>query len=141
MSGRHRSACPINLSLEVIGDRWTLLIIRDMAFAGKRHFREFLKGEEGISSRTLAERLQSLQDEGILTRDEDPEHKLKMVYRLTPAGIDLLPILVELGNWGSRHRPADPALGAVAAELAAGGANAMARKKRQLAKDNEAGRG
>lgn len=135
MSGKHRSACPINLSLEVIGDRWSLLIIRDMAFAGKRHFREFLRGNEGISSRTLAERLQSLQDEGIVTRHEDPEHKLKMVYRLTPAGIDLLPILVELGNWGSRYRQADPALGAVAAELSAGGAEAVARKKRELAEE------
>lgn len=132
MSGKYRSACPVNLSLEVIGDRWTLLIIRDMAFAGKRHFREFLKGEEGISSRTLAERLQTLQDEGIVTREEDPEHKLKLVYRLTPAGIDLLPILVELGRWGSQYRPADPTLGVIVNELALGGTEAMERKKRQL---------
>ncbi|TIS01298.1 MAG: helix-turn-helix transcriptional regulator, partial [Mesorhizobium sp.] len=93
MSTKERSGCPISLSLELIGDRWTLLIIRDLAFAGKRHFREFLQSDEGISSRTLAERLQTLVDKGVLTRSDDPTHRLKAIYRLTEAGIDLLPIL------------------------------------------------
>ncbi|MDF0663590.1 MULTISPECIES: helix-turn-helix domain-containing protein [unclassified Rhizobium] len=133
MSGKEKSNCPINLSLELIGDRWTLLIIRDMVFAGKRHFREFLQSDEGISSRTLADRLQILQDEGIVTRHDDPSHKLKTIYRLTQAGIDLLPVLVSLGVWGKRYRAGDPELGAVAEELAAGGAEAILRMKRQLA--------
>ena len=64
MTSKGRSGCPISLSLELLGDRWTLLIIRDLAFAGKRHFREFLQSDEGISSRTLAERLQTLVDFG-----------------------------------------------------------------------------
>jgi DNA-binding HxlR family transcriptional regulator len=132
MSGKEKSNCPINLSLEVIGDRWTLLIIRDMMFAGKKHFREFLQSDEGISSRTLADRLQVLLEEGIVTRHDDPSHKLKTIYRLTQAGIDLLPVLVELGCWGNRYRAADPELGAVAGELAAGGHEAIARMKRQL---------
>ncbi len=131
MSGKEKSNCPINLSLEVIGDRWTLLIIRDMLFAGKKHFREFLQSDEGISSRTLSDRLQSLQEEGIVTRHDDPGHKLKAVYCLTQAGLDLLPILVNLGVWGNRYRTADPALGAVAEELAAGGSEAIARMKRR----------
>jgi DNA-binding HxlR family transcriptional regulator len=136
MSSLRRSGCPINLSLELLGDRWTLMIIRDMAFAGHRHFREFLQSGEGISSRTLAERLQRLQDEGVLTRRDDPRHKLKAIYSLTEAGLDLLPLLVELGVWGSRHRPADPELAAAAERLAAGGPEAMADLKRRLAAEH-----
>lgn len=135
MSGKEKSNCPINLSLEVIGDRWTLLIIRDMMFAGKKHFREFLQSDEGVSSRTLADRLQTLQSDGVVTRHDDPNHKLKAVYRLTKAGIDLLPLLVELGVWGNRHRAADPELGAVAEELATGGPEAIGRMKRRLASE------
>jgi DNA-binding HxlR family transcriptional regulator len=126
MSGKEKSNCPINLSLEVIGDRWTLLILRDMMFAGKKHFREFLQSDEGVSSRTLADRLQTLQAEGLVTRHDDPGHKLKAVYRLTQAGVDLLPVLVNLGVWGNRYRAADPKLGAMAEELAAGGPEAIA---------------
>jgi DNA-binding HxlR family transcriptional regulator len=132
MAGKEKSSCPINLSLEVIGDRWTLLILRDMVFAGKKHFREFLQSDEGISSRTLADRLQTLQEEGIVTRHDDPRHKLKAVYRLTQAGIDLLPVLVGLGSWGSHYRSADPQLAAIAEELAAGGPEAIARMKIRL---------
>lgn len=132
MSGKEKSRCPINLSLEVIGDRWTLLIVRDMMFAGKKHFREFLQSDEGISSRTLADRLQTLQEEGIVTRHDDPGHKLKAVYRLTQAGIDLLPLLVDLGYWGNRYRAADPELATIAEELTAGGPEAIARTKRRL---------
>lgn len=133
MSIKEKSNCPINLSLEVLGDRWTLLIIRDMMFAGKRHFREFLQSDEGVSSRTLADRLQVLQAEGIVTRHDDPGHKLKAVYRLTQTGIDLLPVLVELGVWGNRYRAANPVLGAIAEDLAAGGPAAIAQMKKRLA--------
>ncbi|RWC43031.1 helix-turn-helix domain-containing protein [Mesorhizobium sp.] len=132
MATREKSGCPINLSLELVGDRWTLLIIRDLVFAGKRHFREFLQSDEGISSRTLAERLQTLQDEGILTRSDDPTHGLKTVYRLTEAGIDLLPVLATLGAWGSKHRKADERLARIAEELAAGGEAALERTKTTL---------
>ncbi|OBQ85574.1 MULTISPECIES: helix-turn-helix domain-containing protein [unclassified Mesorhizobium] len=136
MSTKERSGCPISLSLELIGDRWTLLIIRDLAFAGKRHFREFLQSDEGISSRTLAERLQTLVDEGVLTRSDDPTHRLKAIYRLTEAGIDLLPILATLGAWGSKYRKADEDLARVAKELAAGGQPALERMKKRLRKEH-----
>jgi DNA-binding HxlR family transcriptional regulator len=132
MTSKGRSGCPISLSLELLGDRWTLLIIRDLAFAGKRHFREFLQSDEGISSRTLAERLQTLQDEGILTRSDDPSHGLKAIYRLTEAGIDLLPVLATLGAWGSKHRKADDKLAQIADDLAAGGERALERMKEKL---------
>ncbi len=120
MATSGKSGCPINLSLELLGDRWTLLIVRDLMFAGKSHFRELLQSDEGISSRTLAERLQTLQDEGIITKSDDPTHKLKSIYRLTEAGTDLLPVLVTLGAWGSKHRDADGNLSQIANELASG---------------------
>ena len=132
MSTKGRSGCPISLSLELLGDRWTLLIIRDLAFAGKRHFREFLQSDEGISSRTLAERLQTLVDEGVLTRSDDPSHGLKAIYRLTEAGIDLLPMLAALGAWGSKYRVADNDLARIADELAAGGQPALEQMKEKL---------
>jgi DNA-binding HxlR family transcriptional regulator len=132
MPQKNRSGCPISLSLELLGDRWTLLIVRDIVFAGKRHFREFLQSDEAISSRTLAERLQVLQDEGILTRHEDPAHKLKAIYRLTQAGIDLLPLLAEIGLWGSRYRPADPELGAIAQRLSKGGPELLNQMRKDL---------
>ena len=132
MSTRERSGCPISLSLELLGDRWTLLIVRDMVFAGKTHFREFLLSDEGISSRTLAERLQTLQDEGIVTKSDDPTHKLKAIYRLTEAGIDLLPVLATLGAWGSKYRNADDELARIADELAAGGETALEQIRKKL---------
>ncbi|MET2825754.1 winged helix-turn-helix transcriptional regulator [Mesorhizobium shangrilense] len=132
MSTTQRSGCPINLSLELLGDRWTLLIIRDLVFAGKRHFREFLQSAEGISSRTLAERLQTLQNEGIITRSGDPSHKLKAIYRLTDAGIDLVPVLATLGAWGARHRKADADLADIAEDLMAGGEAALEQVKAAL---------
>lgn len=132
MSTRERSGCPISLSLELLGDRWTLLIVRDLVFAGKTHFREFLQSDEGISSRTLAERLQTLQDEGIVTKSDDPTHKLKAIYRLTEAGIDLLPVLATLGAWGSKYRNADNELARIADELAAGGEVALEQMKKKL---------
>ncbi len=132
MSTKERSGCPINLSLELFGDRWTLLIVRDIAFGGKKHFRQLLQSDEGISSRTLSERLQMLEDEGIVTRHDDPAHKLKVVYRLTEAGMDLLPVLIELGAWGGKHRHADDDLARFARQLKAGGSELIERKKEEL---------
>jgi DNA-binding HxlR family transcriptional regulator len=101
----HRSYCPINLSLEIFGDSWTLLVLRDMMFAGKRHFRELLQSDEGISTNILADRLKTLVERGILTKQDDPTHKQKAIYSLTESGIALLPIVVQIGAWGSRFVP------------------------------------
>jgi DNA-binding HxlR family transcriptional regulator len=100
-----RSFCPINLSLEVFGDAWTLLILRDMMFGGKRHFRELLQSDERIATNILTDRLKTLVERGLVTRADDPTHKQKAVYSLTEKGIALLPILVQIGAWGSRHVP------------------------------------
>jgi DNA-binding HxlR family transcriptional regulator len=101
-----RSYCPINLSLEIFGDSWSLLILRDMMFAGKRHFRELLQSDEQISSNILADRLKMLVEQGVLTKSDDASHKQKAIYSLTEKGIALLPIIVQIGAWGSRYLPA-----------------------------------
>lgn len=121
MSDRHRSRCPINLSVEVLGDRWTLLVLRDIVFAGKRHYRELLASEEGISTNILADRLRMLVDHGLLTRSDDPSHKQKAIYSLTEQSIELVPVLVQIGIWGRRHLPADEALSLPADVLERGG--------------------
>jgi DNA-binding HxlR family transcriptional regulator len=96
-----RSHCPINLSLEIFGDAWTLLVLRDLMFSGKRHFRELLHSDEHISSNILADRLARLVDHGLLTKADNPAHKQKAIYSLTEKGIALLPIVVQIGAWGS----------------------------------------
>lgn len=112
-----RSGCPVSLGLDIFGDRWTLLIVRDLMFNGKRHFRELLGSAEGISSNILADRLQMLLAEGIVTKAEDPSHRQKVVYRLTEKGIDLLPILMQISRWSFKHRPVGESyLGAGATE-------------------------
>jgi DNA-binding HxlR family transcriptional regulator len=121
MSDEHRSGCPINLALEVFGDRWTLLILRDLMFAGKRHYREFLQSEEQISSNILADRLSMLVEQGIVTRADDPTHKQKAIYSLTENGIAMLPVLIQMGIWGRKHRPASPELARFSAALEKGG--------------------
>jgi DNA-binding HxlR family transcriptional regulator len=116
-----RSRCPVSLALEVFGDRWTLLIIRDLMFAGKRHFREFLRSDEEISTRILSDRLGALVREGIVTRSEDPTHKQKAVYSLTEKGITLLPVIAQIGIWGKQFCPTTPESAATAASLERGG--------------------
>jgi DNA-binding HxlR family transcriptional regulator len=122
-----RSQCPISLALDVIGDRWSLLIVRDLMFAGKRYYRELMRSDEGISSNILAERLARLVDVGVLSRTDDPTHKQKAIYSLTPMGIDLLPVVAQLGIWGRKYMPVTPASGAQAEQLENGGA-ALLRK-------------
>lgn len=121
MAVQQRSLCPINLALEIFGDKWSLLIVRDLMFAGKRHYRELLQSEEGISSNILAERLGKLVEAGILTKQEDPSHKQKAIYSLTPMGVDLLPVLANIGIWGRRYLAVTKESGANAAALEKGG--------------------
>nr|WP_269766852.1 helix-turn-helix domain-containing protein [Micromonospora phaseoli] len=117
-----RSGCPINLSLEVLGDRWSLLVLRDMIFGGRRHFRELLNdSEEGIASNILASRLKNLVDTGMLTRQPDPTHRQKVIYSLTEQAIDLVPVLAQLGSWGTRWLPVSAELSIRAQLLADGG--------------------
>ena len=122
MKESQRSGCPINLSLEVIGDKWSLLIIRDMMFGNRRHFRELLTGsDEGIASNILADRLQRLVEAGLISRAPDPTHKQKVVYSLTEPAIQLVPVMAALGSWGRRHLPVSRELSIRAELLERGG--------------------
>jgi DNA-binding HxlR family transcriptional regulator len=116
-----RSGCPVNLSLEIFGDRWTLLVLRDIIFVGARRFRELLGGPERISSNILADRLAALVEHGLLTKADDPSHKQKIIYSLTEQAIELVPVLVQLTAWGVRHLPVEQEYAARAEVLLAGG--------------------
>jgi DNA-binding HxlR family transcriptional regulator len=122
MSDDRRSGCPINLTLEVVGDKWSLLVVRDMMFGNRRHFRELLaKSEEGIASNILADRLRRLTEQGVVSRADDPTHKQKAVYSLTEQGIELLPILAQMSGWGLKYLPVTEELGIRARLLQDGG--------------------
>ena len=121
MDEAHRSGCPINLTLEVLGDKWSLLILRDIMFGRKRHFRELMRSEEGISSNILADRLKRLVEQGLLTKADDPTHKQKAIYSLTEPGVQLLPVLAQMAVWGRKHLPVSEELGIRAQVLDQGG--------------------
>lgn len=99
-----KSQCPINQALEVFGDKWTLLIIRDIMFDGKRYFREMLGSDEKIASNILTNRLKRLEELEILIKTKDAHHKQKNVYSLTKKGVDLVPVMIEIAQWSIIHR-------------------------------------
>jgi DNA-binding HxlR family transcriptional regulator len=122
MDNAQRSGCPINLTLEMLGDRWSLIVIRDLMFGNRRHFRELLtQSEEGISSNILADRLKRLTESGLLSRRDDPSHKQKGIYSLTEPSIQLVPLLAQMGAWGRRHTRASEELSIRAELLEQGG--------------------
>lgn len=99
-----RSGCPINLTLEQLGDRWSLIVIRDVMFGNRRTYGELLgQSEEGIASNILADRLKRLTSLGLLSWRPDPHHRQKGIYSLTEAAIQLVPLLAQMGAWGRRH--------------------------------------
>jgi DNA-binding HxlR family transcriptional regulator len=108
---QRRSECPLNASVEILGDRWSLLIIRDMMLRGFRSYKEFLESYEGIATNTLADRLRMLQAYGIVTAEPDPSDGRKLTYLLTQKGIDLAPVLTEMVLWAAAHgETGNPAL-------------------------------
>jgi DNA-binding HxlR family transcriptional regulator len=117
-----RSGCPINLTLEILGDSWSLIIVRDIMFGNRRHYGDLLKlSEEGIASNILANRLDRLLQLGLLSRIQDPTHKQKAIYSLTEPSIELVPLLAHMGAWGRRHTPATKELSIRAQLLEEGG--------------------
>ncbi|MGW2652590.1 winged helix-turn-helix transcriptional regulator [Streptomyces sp. NPDC001478] len=119
---RGRSGCPINMTVELLGDRWSLIVLRDIMFGGLTHFRELLNASmEGIASNILANRLAKLVEAGLLTRDDDPSHRQKVTYHLTEAAVQLVPVLAQLGAWGARWLDTSAELTVRAELLAAGG--------------------
>jgi DNA-binding HxlR family transcriptional regulator len=102
-SPKRRSGCPLNASVETLGDRWSLLIIRDMMLRGFRTYKEFLESFEGIATNILADRLRKLQAYGVITTERDPSDGRRLFYLLTAKGIDLAPVLTEMVLWAARH--------------------------------------
>jgi DNA-binding HxlR family transcriptional regulator len=100
----NRSACPISSSLDLLGDRWSLLILRDMIYFGKKTYGEFLASEEGIARNILASRLTRLQESGLITKVPLSADRRKDEYKLLEAGLDTIPILLDLAEWGAQHR-------------------------------------
>lgn len=99
---KRRSDCPTNYGLEHFGDKWSLLVIRDLMFKGKRHYNEFLEADEKVSTSVLRDRLRSLEAGGLITSGEDQVKKSRIRYSLTPKGIALLPMMVDMIVWSGQ---------------------------------------
>ncbi len=102
---QRRSDCPISYALDLFGDKWTLLIIRDMLFKQKRRYGQFAESEEKISTNILADRLARLEAEGLVTKQTDPENGRQVVYALTSKAVDLAPMLIEMILWSAKYDP------------------------------------
>jgi len=100
---KKRSLCPISSALDIIGDKWSLLIVRDIAMTGKNTYGDFAASEEKIATNILADRLTMLEETGILIKEEHPENKTKYNYYLSQKGIDLLPILLDMILWSDKY--------------------------------------
>ena len=112
-----RSDCPISTALDIFGDKWSLLIIRDMMFNGKNTYGDFLNGGESIATNILADRLAMLEGADIISREKHPESKAKILYKLTPKGVDLIPVLVEIIGWSEKYHKVHPQAVAFAKQI------------------------
>ena len=100
---KKRSDCPVSCSLDIWGDKWSLLIVRDLMFAKECTYGDFLKSAEGIATNILASRLETLEENKIIEKLDHPDSKAKVLYRLTRKGIDLLPIMIEINLWAEKY--------------------------------------
>ena len=103
MKTSKRSFCPVSSALDLLGDKWSLLIVRDIALVGKNTFKEFLESDEKIATNILSDRLCNLEAQGIVSKSDHPQNKVVKVYRLTQKGLDLLPILFEVILWSDKY--------------------------------------
>lgn len=103
MNMKKRSECPISSSLDIWGDKWSLLIVRDLMFSKQCTYGDFLKSDEKIATNILASRLQMLETNGVITKQDHPESKAKVLYQLTQKGIDLLPLMIEINLWADKY--------------------------------------
>lgn len=102
---QRKSDCPVHFALEVFGDAWTLLIIRDLMFKGRSSYTDFLRAEEGIATNVLADRLVRLEEDGVIEKVAESGRGSASTYRLTPKGTDLLPIMLEIICWSAKYDP------------------------------------
>jgi DNA-binding HxlR family transcriptional regulator len=134
-NSKRRSGCPVSVSLEMIGDRWSLLIIRDLMVRGYRTFKQFEESGENIATNILADRLRKLESTRIITTQVDEVDRRKVNYRLTQKGIDLAPLLLELLIWGARHEKTEAPCAAI--EKMAQHRNALLSEVRRRWKEND----
>lgn len=129
-----RSECPISCSLDIWGDKWSLLIIRDLMFSKKYTYGDFLKSPEKIATNILASRLQNLEESGIIEKLEHPDSKAKVLYKLTAKGIDLISVLVEIHVWADQHIDTPLSNTAILAEIKKDKAQFIKSMKKELQK-------
>jgi len=98
-----RSTCPISFALEIFGDRWTLLVLRDLLLKSRRRYRELLAGEEGIATNVLADRLRRLEQKGLIRKEQDQQDARQYVYKPTRLAVSVVPMLIEMTVWGARN--------------------------------------
>ena len=103
MKRLYRSHCPIVYALDIFGDKWSLLVLRDVLFMGKRYYHQFLASEEGISTNILANRLRRLEGEGLIVKLRDPKHRRQYIYTPTQKSLDLLPAILEIIRWSAKY--------------------------------------
>lgn len=100
---KQRSNCPISFALEIFGDRWTLLVLRDLLLRSRSRFRELLACEEGIATNVLTDRLKRLEQKGLIRKEQDTDDARQFVYRPTPLAVSVVPMLIEMTIWGARN--------------------------------------
>lgn len=105
---KRRSDCPISSSLDIWGDKWSLLIVRDLMFSKQCTYGDFLKSDEKIATNILATRLQMLEENGIIVKLDHPDSKAKVLYKLTQKGVDLLPLMTEINLWADKYFTISP---------------------------------
>lgn len=103
MNAARRTNCPILFALDIFGDKWSLLIMRDIFFRGGKHYKDFLCAGEGISTNILADRLEQLEHHGLITKQLDEDNKRRYIYTPTKKGLDLVPALLEIIQWSAKH--------------------------------------
>lgn len=114
---KHQTGCPVAFGTDTFGDRWTLLVIRDMILHGKRTYGDFLQSGEQIATNILADRLKHLESEGIVAKARDPENRRSYVYRLTDKGLALAPVILEIIRWSGKHMALDKSRKALLARI------------------------
>jgi DNA-binding HxlR family transcriptional regulator len=116
---KQRSDCPISSALDIFGDKWSLLVMRDLLFRNKLHYRDFLASEEGIATNILADRLAKLEQAGLIEKTDDDRRSGKQAYSATAKGTDLIPLLLQMMLWSAEHNPQTAAPDALITELKA----------------------
>ncbi|WP_026968690.1 winged helix-turn-helix transcriptional regulator [Algoriphagus terrigena] len=129
---KKRSDCPVSCTLDVFGDKWSLLIIRDLMFTKSCTYGDFQKSEEKIATNILASRLKALEENGVIRKSQHPESKAKVLYTLTEKGIDLLPLIVEINLWGDKYFEIPKQLEAVITEIKEDKPGFISRKMSEL---------